>query len=322
MTARARAVAGPRVARSWSSRAGSLAGARDVRAGRSASPEPAEPARTIDAPLIFVARAARPRRRRARRGRSRAASTRRPSPCSACSPPSAPRCARSARARPAIETVFFLLVLGGPRLRPGLRLRARLDHAVRVGAAHRRRRAVAAVPDAGRVVGRARRRAAAGHARPRRDRAARRVRRGRPLAYGLLMNLWFWPFAAGPGTELSYVAGAPLLENLHRFRSSTVVTSTGLGHRPGDHDGRAAARPGSGRPWRPASSGSAGGLCRCHDGGGGHMTDSIRDAAVTVVGAGRTDGGPDRIRTGDLQRDRLACWATTPRARGSDGGGA
>ena len=25
-------------------------------------------------------------------------------------------------------------------------------------------------------------------------------------------------------------------------------------------------------------------------------------------------GGPDRIRTGDLQRDRLACWAATPRA--------
>src|SRR3954454_1377960 len=28
------------------------------------------------------------------------------------------------------------------------------------------------------------------------------------------------------------------------------------------------------------------------------------------------DGGPDRIRTGDLQRDRLACWAATPRVRG------
>ena len=28
------------------------------------------------------------------------------------------------------------------------------------------------------------------------------------------------------------------------------------------------------------------------------------------------NGGPDRIRTGDLQRDRLACLATTPRARG------
>ena len=27
----------------------------------------------------------------------------------------------------------------------------------------------------------------------------------------------------------------------------------------------------------------------------------------------RRTGGPDRIRTGDLQRDRLACWAATPR---------
>ena len=29
----------------------------------------------------------------------------------------------------------------------------------------------------------------------------------------------------------------------------------------------------------------------------------------------RSDGGPDRIRTGDLQRDRLACWAATPRVQ-------
>ena len=29
-------------------------------------------------------------------------------------------------------------------------------------------------------------------------------------------------------------------------------------------------------------------------------------------------GGPDRIRTGDLQRDRLACWAATPRVRAAD----
>src|SRR6266545_1703192 len=33
------------------------------------------------------------------------------------------------------------------------------------------------------------------------------------------------------------------------------------------------------------------------------------------VGGGDA-GGPDRIRTGDLQRDRLACWAATPRVRG------
>ena len=51
-------------------------------------------------------------------------------------------------------------------------------------------------------------------------------------AFGLLMNLSGWPFVAGiavPGEEgsLSYVAGAPLLENLHRFLLYTLLTSTG-----------------------------------------------------------------------------------------------
>lgn len=51
-------------------------------------------------------------------------------------------------------------------------------------------------------------------------------------AFGLLMNLSSWPFALGivvPGHEgsLSYVAGAPLLDNLQRFAVYTVLTSTG-----------------------------------------------------------------------------------------------
>lgn len=50
--------------------------------------------------------------------------------------------------------------------------------------------------------------------------------------YGLLMNLSSWPFALGivvPGHEgsLSYVAGAPVLENAHRFLVYTLLTSTG-----------------------------------------------------------------------------------------------
>ena len=51
--------------------------------------------------------------------------------------------------------------------------------------------------------------------------------------YGLLMNLQGWPFMAGvqvPGqdsTEISYVPGAPLLENLHHFAIYTLLTSTG-----------------------------------------------------------------------------------------------
>jgi energy-coupling factor transport system substrate-specific component len=47
------------------------------------------------------------------------------------------------------------------------------------------------------------------------------------LLYGLAMNLWFWPFSLGLDTSLSYVAGAPLLENLHRFVVFTLATSLG-----------------------------------------------------------------------------------------------
>ena len=36
-------------------------------------------------------------------------------------------------------------------------------------------------------------------------------------AFGFCMNMWFWPFSLGEGTELSYVAGDAVLANLHRF---------------------------------------------------------------------------------------------------------
>lgn len=50
-------------------------------------------------------------------------------------------------------------------------------------------------------------------------------------AFGILMNLSSWPFVLGivvQGHEgsLSYVAGAPLLDNLHRFGVYTLLTST------------------------------------------------------------------------------------------------
>ena len=50
--------------------------------------------------------------------------------------------------------------------------------------------------------------------------------------YGMLMNLSYWPFTLGivvPGHEgaLAYVAGAPVLENAHRFLVYTLLTSTG-----------------------------------------------------------------------------------------------
>jgi energy-coupling factor transport system substrate-specific component len=47
------------------------------------------------------------------------------------------------------------------------------------------------------------------------------------LLYGLLLNLWFWPFLATSG-ELSFVAGAPIPENLGRLLTFTLATSLGF----------------------------------------------------------------------------------------------
>jgi energy-coupling factor transport system substrate-specific component len=43
--------------------------------------------------------------------------------------------------------------------------------------------------------------------------------------FGLLMNLWSWPYTLGAGTGLSFVPGAPTLSNLHRFLVFSVTTS-------------------------------------------------------------------------------------------------
>lgn len=47
------------------------------------------------------------------------------------------------------------------------------------------------------------------------------------LAYGILLDLAFWPFTIGVGGGLSYVAGAPLGDNLHRFAVYCLVTAMG-----------------------------------------------------------------------------------------------
>jgi energy-coupling factor transport system substrate-specific component len=44
--------------------------------------------------------------------------------------------------------------------------------------------------------------------------------------FGFLMNMSFWPFALGADTQLSYVPGGSLVENLHRFVVFTVLTSS------------------------------------------------------------------------------------------------
>ncbi len=47
------------------------------------------------------------------------------------------------------------------------------------------------------------------------------------MAFGLLMNLWFWPFVAGEGSAISYLPGAPFVENLQRLVLFSLATSMG-----------------------------------------------------------------------------------------------
>ena len=47
------------------------------------------------------------------------------------------------------------------------------------------------------------------------------------LGYGLALNLSFWPFTLGGGTQLSFLPGAPIGENLHRLLAFTLATSLG-----------------------------------------------------------------------------------------------
>jgi len=48
------------------------------------------------------------------------------------------------------------------------------------------------------------------------------------LAYGLVMNLWFWPFVTGGATALAFAPGAGLDENLSRFWAFHLATSLGF----------------------------------------------------------------------------------------------
>jgi len=44
--------------------------------------------------------------------------------------------------------------------------------------------------------------------------------------FGFLLNMWFWPYAIGADTELSFVPGDAVLSNLHRFVLYSLATST------------------------------------------------------------------------------------------------
>ena len=47
------------------------------------------------------------------------------------------------------------------------------------------------------------------------------------LAYGALMNLWFWPFGSSGGTAISYDPSATAGENLHSYVVFYLTTSLG-----------------------------------------------------------------------------------------------
>lgn len=44
------------------------------------------------------------------------------------------------------------------------------------------------------------------------------------FAYGALMTLWNWPYLAGVGTDISYLPGAVITENLARFFKYEIAT--------------------------------------------------------------------------------------------------
>lgn len=47
------------------------------------------------------------------------------------------------------------------------------------------------------------------------------------LAYGLLLNMWFWPYSTAGAPQVSFVPGASLIENLRRFWAFHLATSLG-----------------------------------------------------------------------------------------------
>lgn len=48
------------------------------------------------------------------------------------------------------------------------------------------------------------------------------------ILYGFLLNMWLWPFLVSGDAGISYVAGAPIPENLGRFLAFCLVTSLGF----------------------------------------------------------------------------------------------
>lgn len=47
------------------------------------------------------------------------------------------------------------------------------------------------------------------------------------LAFGMLMNLWLWPWTPGLGEQVSYVPGSSVIDNARRWISFSILTSLG-----------------------------------------------------------------------------------------------
>jgi energy-coupling factor transport system substrate-specific component len=48
------------------------------------------------------------------------------------------------------------------------------------------------------------------------------------VAYGFVMNLWFWPFMTGTDSALSFVPGGPVSENLQHWLVFSLATGLGF----------------------------------------------------------------------------------------------
>jgi energy-coupling factor transport system substrate-specific component len=47
------------------------------------------------------------------------------------------------------------------------------------------------------------------------------------LAYGLVLDLWFWPFGTEGASNITFVPGAPVVDNLRRFLAFHLTTAMG-----------------------------------------------------------------------------------------------
>ena len=125
-----------------------------------------------------------------------------------------------------LEPGFFLLILAGRAFGAGFGFVLGAVSLLARCADQWRGRAVDAVPDVRLRVGGLSCRAAAAGGRPAGGAAAGGVLAVAGVLYGLVMNLWFWPYATF-GSDFSFIPGDSLAENLHRYLLFVVATSLG-----------------------------------------------------------------------------------------------